>query len=183
VALAVTVAIAAVVAVVVLTTRGGDSEPDAGPSVAASASCGAVVDVPAVAEPKHRDGTIEYEDGPPTSGDHNPMPLPGRRRVVDTGVENIVERAVHNLEHAYVVVWYDESVVSREDVGAALNGVTATKVIAVPWFRGGMGESRPYVLAAWGHRQDCTALTAQVVEAFYAAHGGENGDAPEKLAP
>lgn len=53
---------------------------------------------------EHVEGDVEYKDNPPTSGNHNAVPL-------DWGIyeeESPSEKWVHNLEHGHVVVLYKD---------------------------------------------------------------------------
>jgi len=153
----------------------------------APAGCaGPAVDAEVIPEAsKHREGTIEYETAPAYGGEHNPLPLPRAQQVYQRGMgPDLVERAVHNLEHAYVVVWYDTEA-SQEDVDRVAGEVRATrydKVIMVPWDRGTFADTR-FALSAWGHLRYCEQPDAASITAFYEEHGGSYGDAPEKLAP
>ena len=45
-----------------------------------------------------------YPDRPATSGSHDPAPLPDERGVFTEPLEE--SKAVHNLEHAYVILYY-----------------------------------------------------------------------------
>lgn len=139
-------------------------------------------DVPAI-DASHSTGLVRYDSDPPYGGPHSPQPLPGpigyfgRSRAP----ENVAERAVHNLEHGYVVVWYDAGATDDavQQVSRALFGVRDLKVLLVPW-RGDVREGRHLTLAAWGHLQSCAQPTAETIRAFYDEHGGADGDAPEK---
>lgn len=183
----------ALVAVVGLVTLGfrvaGDRVREAFPAggsygTAGDAVCDPVQHDPLPAEGLvHEEGAIDYGLRPPSLGVHNPRPLERGPRVVPwEGASPLVaERAVHNLEHAYVVVWYDST-----GAGSYLDHVMSElwepKVLAVPWKRVAFDGNADFVLAAWGHRQSCAFVTPGVIEAFYETYGGENGDAPEKGA-
>lgn len=173
---------AGLVAVVV---RGGSPSPAAEQGSPADGACLAVTERE-LGPPQHRTGRVEYDVVPPDSGEHNPMPLASSTRLVtpEEAEPLVAERAVHNLEHGYVILWYDPDRVHMGALRARLFEVSVRALIAVPWDRGGLGDT-PYVLTAWGHAQECTGPPpAAVIEAFYADHGGPNGDAPEKvLAP
>jgi hypothetical protein len=184
VALALAVLLLAAAGGVVAAVRVGDKDRDA-VTVAAAGCAGPSVDaeaVPGVA--KHGGGTIEYETSPPYAGEHNPLPLPASSRPVERGTTPFaVERAVHNLEHGYVVVWYDSDA-SQEDVDRVADEVRAArlqKVLMVPWDRGTFENTR-FALSAWGHIRYCEQPDAESIAAFYSEHGGPNGDAPERNA-
>jgi hypothetical protein len=136
----------------------------------------------------HRQGDIAYESSPPHSGPHNPIPLQSGAHVTDrrTAPENVAERAVHNLEHAYVVVWYTPGA-SPDEVARAVAAADETglrKVLVVPWREAFDDTAARFVLASWGYLQTCDYVPeAAAIKAFYDAHAGENGRAPEKFAP
>lgn len=151
----------------------------------AGGGCLAMVDQPA-GSAEHRPGEIEYAYVPPSSGPHNGAPLTTARQVIprDDAPDRVVERAVHNLEHGYVVVWYDDTA-TDEEVAAVADAARAAflrKLLVVPWDRGAFGGPS-FVLAAWGHVQPCELPDAEAIKAFWVAHGGENGEAPEARAP
>ena len=133
----------------------------------------------------NRDGDhVDYTASPPTSGRHNPTPLPVGQKKFYTREENPPpERAVHNLEHAYVVVWYDKSV-SNEQIDRLKDAADAAdgKYLFVPWDRADFPDGKHVVLTAWGERQQCSDVSGQVIQDFYDKYGGPNGKAPEKGA-
>jgi hypothetical protein len=135
-------------------------------------------------ENKHTDATVEYPAAPPTSGRHNPTTLPvGAKKFYSREENPRPESAVHNLEHAYVVVWYDskatdDQVQRLRDAGDAAQG----KFLFVPWTRGNFPDDKHIVLTAWGFRQQCSDVSGEVIQKFYDDHGGNAGKAPEKGA-
>jgi hypothetical protein len=137
-------------------------------------------------EVEHVQGDVDYPSSPPFAGSHHPMPLPASPQVVarDGAPEHVVERAVHNLEHGYVVVWYDARATDAQvqAVGDAVREVGERKVLVVPWSRDEL-DGPPFTLSAWGHLQSCMQPDAASVRAFWDQHGGTNGDAPERNAP
>lgn len=177
------VVVAALVVLGIIGTLAGrdDSEPRPGDLPAAQA-CSPVVDVPpAPGVPRHLNGELTYDRVPPSSGDHHPNPMTALRRVFTPEDGAPVERIVHNLEHGYVVVWYDPARADTELLDSVLDTIDERKVFAAPWPRGGMPA--PYVVTAWGHEQHCTGVSGEAVRAFFAEHGGPNGEAPEPNAP
>ena len=53
----------------------------------------------------HVNEDVDYATNPPTSGPHNPVPLPsGVYRDPEQAPE---ERAVHSMEHASAIIWYN----------------------------------------------------------------------------
>lgn len=179
-------AIAVVAVLVVLGAVGVATSKDdrGGARPAAGAGCGTIADHPIPEAAKHVEGPIAYDTKPPHGGEHNPTWLPAFQKVIRRGSapDLVVERAVHNLEHAYVVVWYGDDV-RDEDLDAVAGAVADAnlpKVLVVP-YPGTLDT--PFALAAWGHVQHCEQPDEAALRAFWDLHGGPNGDAPEKNAP
>lgn len=133
--------------------------------------------------PKNGDPVL-YTVHPPTSGRHNPTPLPvGAKKYYSRDDNPPPERAVHNLEHGYVVVWYDmkaseEQIQVLEDAADAAEG----KFLIVPWIREDFPEDKHIVLTSWGQKQACTEVSGAVMQDFFDKYGGRNSKAPEKNA-
>jgi hypothetical protein len=133
-----------------------------------------------------RDGDhVDYPAAPPTSGRHNPTPLPvGQKKFYTREESPPPERAVHNLEHAYEVVWYDKTVTGDalkrlQDAADAAVG----KFLVVPWDeRAPFPDDKHIVLTAWGERQQCSDVSGAVMQDFYDKYAGNSGKAPEKAA-
>jgi len=135
-------------------------------------------------ENKHTPDRVEYKTSPPTSGRHNGSPLPaGAKKFYSRQEAPGPERAVHNLEHAYVVVWYDKTV-GEEQVQRLKDAAdaAAAKFLVVPWDRADFPDDKHIVLTAWGFRQQCSDVSGEVLQKFVDDHGGFNGKAPEKTA-
>lgn len=121
-----------------------------------------------------------YPDRPTASGPHI-------GQVVASGVYDrpVDERlTTHNLEHGYVVFWYDED--AEQPTVEALRSWTEArvdgefpKVIAAPYFEALPGEA-DVVATAWGVRQSCEEFDADVAQVFLDNHYGLSGQAPEK---
>lgn len=88
---------------------------------------------------------------------------------------------MHNLEHGWVVVWYDPAAPGLPVLDQALAATSTRKLVAVPWTRSPLPA--PYVLSAWGHERRCTDVPGAAIADFLAEYGGSNGDAPEPNAP
>lgn len=111
--------------------------------------CGKITEKEATGSGEHVDKTqqVTYEDAPPAFGSHwneaglAPAPITDRYYTDDTRPE--LESLVHNLEHGYTILWYDET--AAEDSGeiAAIKAMAATldandtnqrfKFKAAPW--------------------------------------------------
>jgi hypothetical protein len=169
------VALALVVGAGVVLSRLGREQ---GTAAVTAADCGPVTRHQVPEGSLHKNGPIDYDANPPHSGMHNPVPLPRSPRISPDFVDDSPERAVHNLEHAYVVVWFDDRATTEmlSELAGELADARRPKVLAVRW-RQRMAE--PFVLAAWGATQPCARPTSDVIAAFYDA---ERGRAPEPNA-
>ena len=127
---------------------------------------------------------VAYPIAPPTSGRHNPTPLPvGSKKFYSRDENPPPERAVHNLEHGYVVVWYDnqataEQVELLERAGRAAEG----KILIVPWTRQDFPGDKHVVLTSWAMKQACSNVSGAAIQDFFDKHGGTKSTAPEKNA-
>ncbi|CAI7978419.1 MULTISPECIES: DUF3105 domain-containing protein [unclassified Parafrankia] len=111
--------------------------------------------------------TVEYKDSPPSSGNHESDPLPDAIRFYnpDSGIR--AERAVHNLEHGFVVGWYDAKLPA--DQVEKLRTVAAdagNRFIAMPWTRNDFAGDQHFVLTGWDRTQRCGTVSADVVKEF-----------------
>lgn len=101
--------------------------------------------------------TLDDPDPPPAAGPHDPDPLPAEPHVHAEPVS--VARAVHNLEHAYVLIWYRPSAEGGpdEDTIDALEAVARDedRVIMAPY--PDLPEDRALTFVAWNTRWRCPA--------------------------
>ena len=124
-----------------------------------------------------------YPERPASSGQHYPA-------WVKTGFydKQIDERLlVHNLEHGYVVAYYDggadpEHVEALETyAGNAIDG-DYPKLIVAPW-DGDLEGDANFSWVAWNVRQSCRDFDETVFEVFLKDHHSGAGNAPEKTIP
>jgi hypothetical protein len=136
---------------------------------------------------------VKYETVPPSSGRHWPVPATVSDRGFYTAEDRpAMEQLVHNLEHGYTVLWYDQSVTGDrlqaiQDLARRLRGDnTYRKFIAVAWdpAYGKLPSGKTVALSHWGakqsYRQLCGQLSGSVVQSFLDAH--PSSDAPEPNA-
>ena len=127
------------------------------------ASIGAPADVCGKIETKAAEGNndhrttgeqVTYEDAPPATGPHwneggvAPAPI-DKRFYKDDRPE--LESLVHNLEHGYTILWYDESIADDSDKLTEIEGIAKKldvsdtnyrfKFIAAPWTSDDEAES------------------------------------------
>ncbi len=98
---------------------------------------------------EHRDKSVQiiYDDAPPAYGPHwnelNLAPAPFSDKYYDKGDRPELESLVHNLEHGYTILWYDDSVSEDADQMNAIQAIAKKfkaeddnfrlKFIAAPW--------------------------------------------------
>ena len=85
---------------------------------------------------------IFYDDAPPAFGEHYGTPDPMTRKLYTKGDRPELGVLVHNLEHGYTIVWYDETVAADDEQMSQLRGIADKfagtdnlrfKFKAVPW--------------------------------------------------
>jgi hypothetical protein len=86
--------------------------------------------------------TITYPDAPPAFGPHYPTPAPFARKFYTSSDRPQVEYVVHNLEHGYSLLWYDDTIAKNSDQLAVVKAIATkfegsqkltAKFIALPW--------------------------------------------------
>jgi hypothetical protein len=107
------------------------------------AGCQDVITKKAEGNQQHKQiGTdIFYPDAPPAFGPHYPQPAEFARKFYTASDRPQLEYLVHNLEHGYSLLWYDETVAKNPDELAAVKAIAkkfegqklTDKFIAVPW--------------------------------------------------
>jgi len=128
---------------------------------------------------------------PATSGVHSSFAYTGDR-VITTPVDPELELAlVHNLEHAYVIAYYqpegDAALPAEAVTRLAAMATAEEKVLVAPYPRLPAGTS--LALVAWTKMQTCPAISAQDADAVVSMtlefverfRGAES--APEPLGP
>lgn len=127
-----------------------------------------------------------YNTDPPTSGRHYANEL-------DAGFYEEADRdsisgfpegyLVHNLEHGYIIFWYNCDLVTegectdlKSQIRSVLDRENNFKVIAFPW------ESLevPVVLTSWGQMQEFETFDPELAQSFVKQNRNQ---APEPLAP
>lgn len=111
---------------------------------ASAAACDEVITKPAVGQQDHVPvGTeITYEDAPPAFGQHWDQWDSMDRKMYTPDDRPGLGLMVHNLEHGFTILWYDETAAEDEEMMDAITGIatkfTGTKNFrdkfkAVPW--------------------------------------------------
>lgn len=121
---------------------------------------------------------------PPTSGDHYASPLdPGFYDEADLAglPSNPDGYLIHNLEHGYVIFWYDCTQIAdcealKGQIQSAMAELPAGKLIAFP--RSGM--EAPVVMTSWGRMQAMESFDPDLARVFVERNLNR---APEGTAP
>lgn len=137
-----------------------------------------------------------YPSDPPASGPHASSPLAA-------GVYSApppLDRAIHSLEHAAAIVWYDPSATSSGELTTIrtffARGNESNHVIVAPYdypnagTAGTLPSGDQMALAAWHHVRYCERPSLAVAFDFVHSYrfnlyqvGAYRGTAPEKYAP
>ena len=186
--------------------RTGDDSPARGDTAnVTAAECGSVHREPTDGAGAHvPDAT--YDASPPSFGDHAPRWEVRAASFYDVEDRPEVPVLVHNLEHGYNVLWYDQTIVDDDDALRRVKEIAnryatldrsatpATAFIAVPWTAAD-GASFPdgmhYAFTHWyadpsdrtrsradeeGLTMYCSDISAEIVEDWMSDH-------PQREAP
>jgi len=155
----------------------------------ADAKCGEVEVASTPPTGQHVDGAVNYATTPPTGGDHSGSTAPANRHFYDRDGDVGPERLVHNLEHGYVVAWYDEQ--ASDDEINALRTISKNvsdagpsygrKFIVAPHLRGNFEGDNNVAISAWGASQLCGEVSGEAIDDFLNDFRGPDG--PKSTAP
>jgi hypothetical protein len=152
--------------------------------------CGKETTKPATGNQQHvPDGQeIFYPDAPPAFGEHYATPDPMQRKLYSADDRPELGTLVHNLEHGYTILWYDETVADDATQMNELRGIADKmagtdnlrfKFKAVPWLESD-GKSFPdgkhIAFTHWsigGAGQDASSAKQVGVWQFCSAVSGE----------
>lgn len=108
-----------------------------------AAGCRPVLKKKATGNQDHKpEGTpITYPDAPPAFGPHYPVTAPFERKFYTASDRPQIEYVVHNLEHGYSLLWYDDTIAKSSDQVAVVKAIAkkyegtklTDKFIALPW--------------------------------------------------
>ena len=79
-------------------------------AAAQAAGCTSIEEEQATGQGQHTSDPVDYAVQPPSYGPHNPSAVESGVHFFDVGERPEVERLVHNLEHGWTMVWYDETI-------------------------------------------------------------------------
>lgn len=128
-----------------------------------------------------------FNSDPPTSGRHYSQPLdPGFYEVGDeeTLLEYPEGYLLHNLEHGYVIFWYNCEALERaedcdelkDQIKSVMDRFLSVKLIAFPW----MSLEQPVVMTTWGQMLRFDKFDEGMAREFVQANRNR---APEPNAP
>ncbi len=111
----------------------------------------------------------KYNSDPPTSGPH--YPDEAQAGFYDTNIYQYpAGRLVHNLEHGYIIFWYNCAKLSetacselKSQIKAIMDEVNNVKIIAYPWD----SIDVPVVITSWGRLQKMETFDAAQARTFY----------------
>ena len=161
---------------------------------ASAASCDPVTTDKASGGGDHVDPSaaakLKYDTVPPSTGHHFNQPEVSDRRFFTAADRPKIEVLVHNLEHGYTVLWYDQAAgeakkAQLEELAKVANQIDSAsdKFIVSAWdpAYGALPAGKKFALSHWsatlsadgisiesqaGHRQLCGDLSGEVTKAF-----------------
>ena len=79
---------------------------------------------------------------------------------------------MHNLEHGYVVIWYDSKLPADQVAHLQLlaSQPNLGRLLVVGWSQGDLPADKHVVLTSWARTDRCSTVSDSVVSAFYKAH-------------
>jgi hypothetical protein len=142
--------------------------------------------------------SVKYSTVPPTSGQHFVSPVYPARQLYTAADRPAMENLVHNLEHGYTILWYDDSATAKQvadlkAISREANTSTAAqgKFIVSSWDTayGTFPAGKHFALSHWsadpsdltkqtGHRQLCGGVSGAVVQKFITAHPHDQAPEP-----
>jgi Protein of unknown function (DUF3105) len=136
---------------------------------------------------------VNYPTVPPAFGQHFAQPAPFTRKFYTASDRPPMEQLVHNLEHGYNVVWYDDTVKGEqlddlralaEKIGNDEDGNPYFIVSAWDTAYGAFPAGKHIGMSHWGAkqgiRQMCGQVSGEAIERFVKAH--PKSDSPEPNA-
>ncbi len=92
---------------------------------AKAAGCGSIQEEDASGQGDHTTDPVDYTVVPPAFGAHNPTPDQSGKHFYSADDRPPLEQLVHNLEHGWTIVWYDDSIAGNSDQMKLLKATAA----------------------------------------------------------
>ena len=136
---------------------------------------------------------VEYDDAPPAFGQHWDRWAEMDRKLYSEADRPELGELVHNLEHGYTVLWYDETVAEDEEMMDDLRGIASKlqgtedfrdKFKAAPWTsKDGKAfpEGQHVALTHWSAGGDAAAGDATKQVGVWQYCSAPSGEALEKF--
>ncbi|RNL63042.1 DUF3105 domain-containing protein [Nocardioides marmoriginsengisoli] len=159
---------------------------------AAAADCDAILTKPTDKSQTHISAPqpITYADAPPSFGPHRPAAAPFGRPFYGADDRPEVAELVHNLEHGYVIAWYDDTAAKDKAEMDNLKSIAEKyqdaqeRFIAAPWHPSdgaAFPEGKHIALTRWsaddkdqadeskqrGNWQYCGSVSGEVTNDFF----------------
>jgi len=109
---------------------------------------------------------------PPTGGEHNQVSLGSTTRFYPLSEKPRPERVVHNLEHGFIVAWYDSKLPASEvtKLQQLTTNPAFSRLLVVGWWQGDLPADKHVVFTSWGRTDRCSTVSDTVAQKFYADH-------------
>lgn len=109
---------------------------------------------------------------PPSGGAHNAVSLGDTVRFYPLADKPRPERAVHNLEHGYVVVWYDSKLPTADvqRLQAMAKDPTMGRLLVVGWWQSDLPLDKHVVMTSWSKTDRCASIDTTAARDFYTVH-------------
>ncbi len=135
-------------------------------SAATAAGCGSIQEEPATGAGEHTTDSVDYAVEPPSFGPHNPATDDSGAHMFTASDRPDAEMLVHNLEHGWTIVWYDETVADDPDTMRELEATAAKfdaegndpkfNMVIAPWTEddgGPIPDGKHIALTHWSIHQ------------------------------
>jgi hypothetical protein len=124
---------------------------------------------------------------PPTSGPRDADLLPDSPAFIARTAAPHPERAVGNLDHGYVIVWYDNDLSAAQVKALQTASTQNDRTIIVPWTRSIFPNDQHLVFTAWDRTQRCKTFSAAALTSFVGTYGdntsGQSWGSPTAPTP
>ncbi len=114
---------------------------------------------------------------PPTSGPRDANLLPDSPAFIARSAAPHPERAIGNLDHGYVIVWYDNDLPAAQVKALQTASSQNSRTLIVPWTRSVFPDGRHLVFTAWDRTQRCKTLSTAALTSFVGTYGDDSSGA------